>query len=132
MVKFELKDPASLCIQSLNFLEEACKKSQLSILTVANCLQVAREGKAFIYEIYDEQLIGCMTLSIRESGTHRYLELPLLGGRNIVLWRDDLVKFLFEQAKKHNCNKFTMIGRKGFERLFPEMRLLCCVYGRDL
>lgn len=132
----------SLPDQAIQYIKDACERTQLSVLTPEHTIQQAREGKCRIYLIYKEKdhspkfrsidLMGCFTLCLRETAKDKFLELPLLGGRELRSWRDEFVKFLFERAAEHKCTRFTMIGRKGFERLFPEMKLLCCVYGRNL
>lgn len=115
------------------YLEKACKRSRLSVFTPEQAISQARKNLASIYLITEgQEIIGCFTLSIRTTSKDKYLELPLLGGAGIGRWRSMLVDFLFQYAEYYHCTKFTMIGRKGFEKLFPEMKLLCCVYGRNL
>lgn len=133
---FNLPDKAK------EFLYDACQRTQLSVITLEETIEQASKGKCSIYLVYKTKehspkfasidLVGCLTLSLRETERDLFLELPLMGGEDLRSWRDDLVDFLFQKAEQHKCTRFTMIGRKGFERLFPEMKLLCCVYGRNL
>lgn len=119
--------------RAYEFLSSACKRSRLSVFTPEDVISQAKRKQLSIYlVIVDGEIIGCFTLSLRPARDDLYLELPLLGGKRLKEWRDELVKFLFEQAEAHECTRFTMIGRKGFEKLFPEIKLLCCVYGRNL
>lgn len=119
--------------RAFDYLSEACKRSRLAIMTPEHTIRQARRAQAAIFVVTDiQEIIGCFVLTLRVSGNDRYLELPLLGGKWLKGWRDILVDFLFDYAAHHDCTKFTMIGRKGFERMFPEMKLLCCVYGRNL
>lgn len=132
-VSFTPCEPNELPLEALTFLKRACDAAQLSVVTLDGTLQAAIARKTAIYLIKrDDDLIGCMTLSLRETSKDRFLELPLLSGVNLRSWRDDLVKFIFDQGDLYGCNRFTMIGRKGFERLYPELSLITCVYGRDL
>lgn len=118
---------------AFDYLDKACKRSRLSIMTPEHTIAQARRNQASIYLVTNgQEIIGCFTLTLRTSDKDKYLELPLLGGASIATWRDMLVDFLFSYAEYYKCTKFTMIGRKGFERMFPEMKLLCCVYGRNL
>jgi len=119
--------------QAYDYLSEACKRARLSIITPEHTIEQARKDLCLIYQVIDtNEIIGCFTLCFRTTDNDYYLELPLLAGKRLMEWRDFLVEFLFKIAADNNCTKFTMIGRKGFERLFPELSLLCCVYGRNL
>lgn len=128
--------------KALEFISSACAHTQLSFMTPEQTISQARQGKCSIYLVYKTKeyspkfatidLVGCLTLSLRDTGKDLFLELPLMGGENLREWRDDLVDFLFRKAEQHKCTRFSMIGRRGFERLFPELKLLCCVYGRNL
>lgn len=125
--------PLPLHKKAYGYLQEACKRSQLSVLTAEQTIQQAQQRLASIYVVTDNhEIIGCFVLSLRLTPQDKYLELPLLAGKYLKNWRTMLVDFLFEYANYNDCTKFTMIGRKGFERLFPELKLLCCVYGRNL
>jgi hypothetical protein len=116
-----------------DYLISACAHSHLAILTAEQVIKSVTEGNGTIFIVIDNaEIIGCFTLSIRTNAADKYLELPLLAGMRLKAWRDDLVAFLFSVAGANKCTKFTMIGRKGFNRLFPELKLLTCVYGRNL
>lgn len=116
-----------------DYLEEACKRTFIDIFTVDELVEEAKAGRTSIYVVTDlENIIGCFNLCIRSNHGRLYLELQLLGGKNLKLWRDELVQFLFLMAKQHGCSRFTVIGRKGFEKVFPELKLFCCVYGHNL
>lgn len=128
-------DPFSFPLhrKAIEYLDLACKRSQLGVFTSEQTIRQAKDGFASIYMVMENhEVIGCFTLCLRSDGKDLYLELPLLGGKKLSQWRHELVDFLFYEAAHSKCTKFTMVGRKGFERLFPEMKLLCCVYGRNL
>lgn len=119
--------------KAYQYLKEACRRSNLAFITPEDTIESARQGLVLIYMITDfTDIIGCFTLSLRPTRNDLFLELPLLAGKRLKEWRQHLVDFLFETAKDNHCTRFSMIGRKGFERLFPELKLLCCVYGRNL
>lgn len=134
-VEFSLWKPDFLPLhrKAYDYLDKACQRSQLGILTPEDTIEQARRGRTSIYIVIEQdQIIGCFTLSLRPSSNDLYLELPLLGGERIREWRDQLVEFILALGAKHSCTKFVMIGRKGFDRIFPELTLLTCVYGRNL
>lgn len=116
-----------------DYLKQACRRSRLAIMTPEQFIEQAKHGLTLIYIVTDtNNIIGCFTLCLKLTDNDTYLELPLLAGRGLKEWRDHLVNFLFEMAAANKCTRFTMIGRRGFEKLFPELTLLCCVYGRNL
>lgn len=143
-VEFTLWRPRyfSLPDKAKEYLAQACRRTQISFITLEQTIEDACQGRCSVYLVYEKRehtpnfatidLVGCVTLSLRKTPKDLLLELPLMGGENLRSWRDDLVEFLFQKASEHKCTRFTMIGRKGFERLFPELSLLCCVYGRNL
>lgn len=115
------------------YLGRACARSRLSDFTPDRVIADALDGRTTVYLVTDlGDVIGCFTLSLRNLQDGRILELPLLGGVGLAKWRDNLVEILFQIAAANRCTRFSMIGRRGFERLFPELEMLCCVYGRNL
>lgn len=79
-----------------------------------------------IYSVWGDDLLGGFCLTLRE--TPRVLTMLLLGGKDLHLWRDDLVEFLQNKAKKLQCTEFYMMGPLAWGKLFPELDLVSCVY----
>lgn len=114
-------------------LRAATIASRGTQLALNDLIGQAAFGQATIYLVkIDDFLCGCFVLSLRQHRDRRVLQLLALGGFKIRVWRDALVDFLFDAAKKSSCTDFSMIGRRGFGKLFPEMRHVACIYGLDL
>lgn len=83
---------------------------------------------AFYCVFVDEKIHGCFFLRYRLIHIGKIMEVVLLGGIEIELWADDLNKILKEIAKDQKANEITLVGRKGWGRLFHDLEQVSCFY----
>lgn len=132
-IDFKALDPNNLSEKAIIFLEKATGQSVCDFFDLNDYIEAAKQRKSLIFGAFDgENMVGCFTIDLKAGKGRKVIILSLLGGEHIKLWRDDLVKFLFDMAKQNKCTDFSMLGRKGFGKLFPELTLDGCIYSRKL
>lgn len=114
--------------KSLGYLKSA-SLAVTNYLEVDIALDQARHGQGCIYEtLLDSRLTGCFFFNYVTNHLGRTMNLILLGGERLPLWAADLSRFLNTLCHENEIDQFTMLGRKGFEKLFPELEPIACVY----
>lgn len=132
-VEFNKLNPEELSDIAVKFLSDAVVRSPSNFHSVDDYINSAKAKKNMIFGAYEGQnLIGSFILNISSGNGRHILILSLLGGKKIKSWRDELVEFLFAMADNNKCTDFSMVGRQGWGRLFPEMKLDGCIYSRRL
>lgn len=53
----------------------------------------------------------------------RVLQALLAGGEDRKLWQRPIVDRLIEYMKAEDCTSFRIVGRKGWERVYPEFKV---------
>lgn len=80
----------------------------------------AAQGEVYIASKNGE-IFGAFFKNFRTLDDKRVvMNIPLLGGAELWLWRNDLKEFLIQKANEIKANEFTILGRKGWSKLFPE------------
>lgn len=117
----------------IKLLEDGISNSPCMFYDINDYLQAAREHKTIIFGVYDTtETVGVFTVDLKVGKGLKVLILSLLAGKNIMSWRDDLSKFLFTLAEANKCTDFSVLGRKGFGKIFPELTLDGYIYSRKL
>lgn len=97
--------------------------------TLDMALAEANAGIGAFYCIFvDEKLHGCFFLRYRLIHIGKIMEVVLLGGIGIELWAKELDRILKEIAKDQRANEITLVGRKGWGRLFHDLEQVSCFY----
>lgn len=64
-----------------------------------------------------------VTRIIQTRAGKRVLQALLAGGEDRKLWQRPIVDRLIEYMKAEDCNSFRIVGRKGWERIYPEFKV---------
>lgn len=112
--------------QAIKYLDDASKYMRNSF-PVARALDQARSNQGEIWLVRQNQdVLGAFFINfIGSVGLH--VNLPLLGGQKIELWKDDLSQFLNQRCRDLGAIEFTMFGRPGWGKMFPELENMGCV-----
>lgn len=112
--------------KAVSYLDEAAKHPPACEINATEALNLARVGYIDIYLVLrDRKLTGALCLMANKG----VLDIILLGGEQMVAWKDDLRAFIIDIMRKTGCKTLSVTGRKGFMRLFPELRPTGIVYG---
>lgn len=129
-VEFAHCHPDNVPYQALDYLNDACLAVE-GYCTLDMALAQARAGIGLIYCVFiDNVLGGALFINFRVVGGEKKMTLTLLGSQKnqLHVWARDLVYFLRCLKKDQKATNFTVFGRKGFGKLFPELKHIACVY----
>lgn len=125
-IKFFHADPDFLPVEAFEFLRKAAENN--NYFEVSDALRQSRNGVGKIFCVYNEKkLVGSFFLNFKTNHIGRIINLVLLGGMEIEKWKDDLSAFLNDFCKKNKATEFMLLGRRGWERMFPELEYVSCV-----
>lgn len=131
MVEFERHRPDNIPELAKNWLYAASKRTGISFLNADEYIKNCDKKEIHIYTITDrDALKACFCVVFHLDG--KIMSLVLLGGEDVKSWRDEFVEFLFATAKKNGAVQFTMMGPLAWGKLFPELKLMSCVFGINL
>lgn len=128
MIGFQRHTQETLPEKAKEWLFKASIRTGISNIDVNQIINLSNTGRVLLFSVDDDGLIGTFCLTIRDISDKRILTMLLLGGENLMSWRDDLVEFMEAIAQKYACHEFYMMGPKAYERMFPEISLVSCVY----
>lgn len=74
-----------------------------------------------VYEDEDEEILGAVITQITIFPRGKLVNVFLLGGNNIRLWKDKMAEKIEKFAREEGCTYLQAIGRKGWLPLFPDM-----------
>lgn len=132
MAKCEFVLSSELTPQIYHYLHEASEALNL-YFTVEMAVAKANSGDGAIYHWFlDCQCLGAMFLDFRieliDNKPCKTMNLILLGGTKINLWAEDLKIFLYDLANNLTIDEFTVLGRKGWGRMFSNLEHIACLY----
>lgn len=111
-----------------DFLYKA-SQDEASDITVQDALQMVAAGTAELYAVnHNEELSGAALFMYGKSNKGAILDVAMLGGINIMKWADDIKQFAISKAQEHGCVSIWTIGRKGWGRVFKDMKPIGIVY----
>lgn len=129
-VSFVRTDPENLPNQAIDYLQDACDAMK-GFCTVDIAIAQTHAGIGFIYCVWiDNVLSGCLFINFRLVEGEKKMTLVLLGSElnRLHLWAHDLVYFLRCIKRDQKAHNFTVLGRKGWGKLFKELRHVACVF----
>lgn len=81
------------------------------------------------YSVYENNvLIGFFTYTLSLVGKTKFMNLFLLDGKKTLQWFPVMAVFLREIFDASGADEFTMIGRPGWKRLFPQLEVAGVIY----
>ena len=97
-----------------------------------HALDAAKAGAGMLFKAQENGILGCFYISFRQYPVGRVMSVILLGGRDFESWGVQLHEFLTALALKNGAVEFTMMGRKGWAKIFPDFEHLACIYRKRL
>lgn len=73
------------------------------------------------YDDDDKKLLGSVITQILVYPRGKLVNVFLLGGNNIKMWKDKMADKIEAFAREEKCLYLQAIGRKGWQPLFPDM-----------
>jgi len=73
------------------------------------------------YEDDEKKLYGAVITQIMNYPRGKLVNVFLLGGNNIRMWKEKMAEKIEIFAREENCLYLQAIGRKGWQPLFPDM-----------
>lgn len=129
-VSFARTEPDNLPRQAIEYLQDACNAIQ-GYCTVDMAIGQVQAGIGMIYCVFvDNVLAGTLFINFRLINGEKKMTLVLLGSEinKLHTWSNDLVYFLRRLKSDQKASHFSILGRRGFGRLFKELRHVACVY----
>lgn len=118
---------------AIELLDKACQRTPANILPLEEILARAKMGIGQIYIINDgHKLLGILYLMIFPNATGGVLNIPMMGAKNLMAWKDDLRNFVRKVVINNNIKDLCIITRPGWGKLFPELKESGTVYTASL
>lgn len=103
--------------QAAKYLQKSIDRPPKSIETLESLQLALDSGLGYCYEFIDDKFYGVIVISFQEQ----YLNVNIMGGRELKEWRDALVAFL-KGLETETGTKLDIVSRKGLEKIFPELK----------
>lgn len=133
IIKVDRKSVAYIPRQVIDFLDKSVKRSSFLCPPLQDVLLMAINGRGFIEIVMDgKEAVGVFFYTVRLMNGRKLFNLVLLGGRNVMSWRDLLAERLWGLTKELGCTDFIVMGRSGWKKIFPEINELSRTYHIDV
>lgn len=134
--EFKLVEPSqldSLPEEAMQYLNEA-SKSMDGYFPIEGAFQQTKANRGEIYlVIHKLALVGAFFLNFHNVDEKRMvMNMPLLGGKEIWLWSKDLSDFLYHRAEQLGIYEFTILGRDGWGKLFPDLEKIGTIFRKKV
>lgn len=114
--------------EALKYLERGADNFG-GLLGVRKALETARHGQSIFVFVKNAIILrGAIYLTITHQDTGKVLTSVLFGGDNFDEWASELREYYYKLAKEHDCDEFSLLGRRGFQRFFPELKEVATVF----
>lgn len=131
-MEFRPLDPHKLDELAIKYLQQAIESFSFDFFDINDYIEAAKRKQSLIFGVFSPEMIGCFLVDLKAGKGRKVLIISLLGGYNLKLWREDLLKFMLDMGKQNQCTDFSMLARKGFEKICPELTLDACIYSMRL
>lgn len=129
-VSFVRTEPDNLPDQAIDYLFDACDAIK-GYCTVEMAIAQTQAGIGCIHCVWvDNVLCGCLFINFRIVEGEKKMTLVLLGCQphQFHIWANDLIYFLRCVKRDQKASNFSILARKGFGRMFKELRHVACVF----
>lgn len=126
---FQINQPLVLSTSAKKFLQESIDRPPGSVESIES-IQLAIETKAgALFEFTKgSELYGVILISWQPNTSGKqYLNINILGGKEVRQWRGSLSKFIIELVRLTD-SQLSFVSRKGWEKLFPELKVIGSMY----
>lgn len=127
---FEIVSPDYIAADSkaIEYLERGAAGFG-GMVSVKKTIREFKLGRDIFVLVKNETILrGAIHLNITQQETGRVLTSILLGGDDFGEWADELRKFYYKLAHDNECHEFSLMGRRGFKRYFPELQEIATVF----
>lgn len=111
-----------------SFLRVASETPPISDMSVEDAIDQASRGECYIYTALDPEPVGAMVLKSFDVPTGITLNVVLLGGTDIMRWKEDAKRQVLKVMRQIDANSLCIVGRAGWARVFPELIPVGMVY----
>jgi len=88
---------------------------------LADVLKLIEEKKAQLFIFKDAEILGAGVTTIESSGSHKWLRIMWIGGKDWELWAHYLDS-VEQWAKSLGCERVVVYGRRGWEKRLKDYR----------
>lgn len=99
-------------------------KKNIPLWNTDDILEAVMKDEMQLWIAYDddaEKLLGSVITQITIYPRGKLVNVFLLGGNNIKMWKDKMAEKIEKFAREEGCLYLQAIGRKGWQPLFPDM-----------
>lgn len=117
------KDVEKVWLQVEPMLLGALKKN-IPLWDTDDILEAVMKDEMQLWIAYDDddkKLLGSVITQILVYPRGKLVNVFLLGGNNIKMWKDKMADKIEAFAREEKCLYLQAIGRKGWQPLFPDM-----------
>lgn len=109
-------------------LQKACDKVP-SDVTVADLWQMCRSGNAYLMvAVNEEDMEMAAVFQFQRYENEMVLKCLCLGGSKREEWAEMAQEKAFEMAKDGGAKRVVYQGRKGWEKVFPGLKVVSYIY----
>lgn len=116
-MKFLLTDPDFISFNGLKYLTEACEQGDSNIWDI---LEAARKGEGNIYTASK----GAVYIEFCDELMH----IALFAADDLKTFKEEFWDFLMGLMKENNSEIMSVAGRRGWERIYPELKYHSTLY----
>ncbi len=132
MAKFDfyIATPSEIRLdqKAVRFLESGANGFG-GMLSVENILNNFVENHGLLIIVKSKkETIGSIYLTITQQEVGKVMTSVLLGGERFSEWKDELREFYYKTARENGCDKFSLLGRRGFKKFFPELKEIATLF----
>lgn len=115
-------------VATREFLRIASETPPASDMTVELAIEQAYKNECYIFAAFGKEVIGAMVLKPYHTEEGIVLNIVLLGGKNIMHWKDEAKAKVVEVMKQIDASSLYIVGRYGWLKIFPELELIGAIY----
>ena len=95
--------------------------------------RMCRSGNAFLLLVFNDDGVSLACVFRFDTWVKgAVLRILAVAGHEMNTWHDGVSDFLERIAKENGATRIVAEGRKGWERAYPRLRLLRCVYEMEI
>lgn len=113
---------------AIKYLQDTISNTPGCIDTVEEIIEAIDSGAASLFLVEkNTEVYGVIFATIIDNPNGKNILNGIMGGKNLKLWKNELLEFLRELTKITDT-ELCLITRKGWQRIYPEFRITGYVY----
>lgn len=115
----------SLSYEARIFLEQAANRPPASEIDAIEAMTMVAKGDALLFTIeVDEVLNGIFFVVFGKTADGKIMNISMLGGKNMKLWKDQFYDYCVSFAKEAGCAEIVLMTSLAIGRIFPSLKLV--------